>query len=193
LSITSSEVPESLLPLPSKVITALSGATLVARTATTALWQRLTVVMGNAGWLLLPGFLAVRSPRLIRSAASLILGTKSPYGVGVTPAQRLREAGNAPTTFARYDVCLPQLFRPAKATSVSILFCSEPSQQGLVTSFAWRWHPRGRDRPGKGLMQRNLTGDGKLVPVADSCPSFGRRSDTSDPGGQEAWRTGVVR
>jgi hypothetical protein len=52
LSITSSEVPESLLPLPSKVIDALSGATLVARFANTPLWQRLMVVVGNAGCLL---------------------------------------------------------------------------------------------------------------------------------------------
>jgi hypothetical protein len=51
LSIASSEVPESLLPLPSKVIDALSGATLVARFANTPLWQRLMVVVGNAGWL----------------------------------------------------------------------------------------------------------------------------------------------
>jgi hypothetical protein len=51
LSIASSEVPESLLPLPSKVIDALSGATLVARFANTPLWQRLMVVVDNAGWL----------------------------------------------------------------------------------------------------------------------------------------------
>lgn len=59
MSITSSEVPESLLPLPSKVIDALSGATLVARFANTPLWQRLMVVVGNAGWLLATGCLAV--------------------------------------------------------------------------------------------------------------------------------------
>ena len=193
MSITSSEVPENLLPLPSKVIDALSGATLVARSATTALWRRLTVVMGNAGWLLLRGFLAVRSLRLLRSAALLILGTNSPYGVGVTPAERLRETGNAATTFARYHVCIPQLFRPAKGTPISILFCTEPSQQGLATSFAWRWHLEGRDRPGKGLLQRKLTGDGKLVLVAYSFLSFGYRPDTSDPGGQEPWRKGVIR
>jgi hypothetical protein len=56
LSITSSEVPESLLPLPPKAIDALSGAsTLVARFANTLLRQRRLVVVGNAGWLLIAG------------------------------------------------------------------------------------------------------------------------------------------
>jgi hypothetical protein len=72
LSITSSEVPESLLPLPSKVIDALSGATLVARFANTPLWQRLMVVVGNAGWLFdhkvpscaLALFISIKDPSL---------------------------------------------------------------------------------------------------------------------------------
>ena len=86
--------------------------------------------MGNAGWLLLQSGLAVRLLRLLRSAALLIFGKNSPCGVGVTPAERLGETGNAATTFAHYDVCIPQLFRPAKRTPVSLLYCSGPSQQG---------------------------------------------------------------
>ena len=69
--------------------------------------------MGNAGWLLLRGILALRSLRLLRSAASLIL-TKSPNGVSVTSAEPLRETGNTDNRFARYDVCIPQLLGPPK-------------------------------------------------------------------------------
>ena len=64
MSITSSGVPESLLPMPSKVLDARSGATLVARFANAPLWQRLMGVVGNAGWLFVDPCYSVMSAQI---------------------------------------------------------------------------------------------------------------------------------
>ena len=107
---------------------------------------------------------------------------RNDYEKRATPLRRLPA-----TTFA-FPKCSAPPKVPRYRFSFALIRARGPSDH-----LRWRWHFGGRDGPGKGLLQRKLTGDGKLVLVADSFLSFGYRPDASDPGGHRAWRTDVVR